>query len=1164
MRPLPVLLALMLVCPLSLSAEPPECATCEQLTVAPQTGIFVMLNDLDYSNQTIEIVAFYENASASPPRQPLHDTIVLVEVSNPTGLNELRKTYTDAEGKASFRFNAWNTTCLNFKVMYCPYCIPTDVECEGFKQCVKFANLDTEATNADGVDTASDAVLPAELNYDKYLPSVATGPSWCPPPEPLSATPAICFPLILLFSLLSGALYLTGRNPFMGFNIGSMRIGQHVRYQARGRGFSMNFTQVISAVASVAQSAKAGTFSAEGAKKESKAAWGRSAFGLGGLASGTGGIRDTLKRRSDMRAGGAAAAKKGQRGSAGGSSAAQGGASQRMGAGGVSAEATGAMQGTSGRDILGGTSIFDKSMWSASNLYGFGTLLRLATFVALGTTLGRAIDSIIFASSGKSGMEMMVNHLTDHGRTAMELSATINAARGEHSGWMVDRGDGTLVEMRQPPMEPGDTRDENGIIRNAAGEARFIVIAQSNVAGETTPAGERNGMLANREVTITFDREDRVSSLQMNVFINGQAIDVRVTGTPGSPVFETQTSPGQWARMDESDRATFSQAFGAFTSLPMQYQPGMPGAGQLVDQYASTMSGLSMIMQNAQQQIQLAREEQADRINSQLGQDPDSRTAVTSVRYDVAAEALGLALGIPTDEMRAGAPGHTELFDGIERGSSTIGGSDYQRSGYETVALAVHDADSGAGSHGLSSLGSRDGVGALASGSNLSEEHAAVAQAVLPGMLGNMSVRELMTMNQDDLRQAVAAQLAGRNDPATGQPYSPESIDAISRGISPLAPQIRGAATDFHESLSGTDPQLRTRLEGADLTRISALSGAGSLMRDDNIPQLLLTRPESLSAYNMGPGVADAVREYHSLSAMQQATALPSIQTATGPQLDMNSPGAVAAVERLRDATFDYGQASMVSVAREERAFSDDMYVRRDPTTRTEYMATEYGLASRGLDSGIYTHQMDSTFGLSPAPGVVLPASEVPAEIRVIQETARQDNIDRLVREGDYSTARAEIATAVEQFNTAARSARALGDTATARRFEQASESYSAAFGQIDSVERSGGYRPPSPPAGGGTTPPEAPPSGGGATPPVAAPETAQPRAVTIDVGDTAALMGGIRSTASGHSMRRHEDLIEVKEHIEQRMPRDKRPDELYAGGSDTPLTPDHEFRDAT
>ncbi len=244
--------ALFLVLLLSASHAADVCIACEELGDAPDSNI---LTTLDEENANLTAYVFYENLSASPSRQPIGDQALLIQLTNTSGLNELRRAYTNADGEAVFDFNEWAAGCINFKIVYCPFCIPASPEC-GFEACLNFSVIETDAKNIDEVVLAEGQSVPATPNPNLYMPSIDQTP-YCPPPEPMAATPALCLPLFIIFAMLAGSLYVTGRNPFAAFNIGGARVGRHIRYQARGRGYSFSGMAALSALESVARAGAA-------------------------------------------------------------------------------------------------------------------------------------------------------------------------------------------------------------------------------------------------------------------------------------------------------------------------------------------------------------------------------------------------------------------------------------------------------------------------------------------------------------------------------------------------------------------------------------------------------------------------------------------------------------------------------------------------------------------------------------------------------------------------------------------------------------------------------------------------------------------------------------------------------------------------------------------
>ncbi len=150
-------------------------------------------------------------------------------------------------------------------------------------------------------------------------------------------------------------------------------------------------------------------------------------------------------------------------------------------------------------------------------------------------------------------------------------------------------------------------------------------------------------------------------------------------------------------------------------------------------------------------------------------------------------------------------------------------------------------------------------------------------------------------------------------------------------------------------------------------------------------------------------------------------------------------------------------------------------------------------------------------------------------------ELNRRERVEDLVTRGDYSSARAEVGAAIREYSTAAQAARALGDTDTARTMESAATAYASALPRIDSFETDHRSRPNEPVS----------PEGGAAV-----------GDAIGGAGNPAEIGLAVAEVRAGHGTRRSEDMIEVKEHIENRLPRDKRPPELYDTARAMPLTP--------
>jgi hypothetical protein len=207
-----------------------------------------MLLVMDTDKYNITITVYYENLTASPPRQPVSNSVIIAQVFNGS-FSDTYKIYTDDSGAATFDFSIYKDRAVNFKFLYCPFtCSASDPgfsKC-GFLQCLDFAGIQCTLPTCAFSDLpdAPGATPLAETKCLKLLPTIQST-TYSPPPPSLITTPAICLPLLIIFALLGGALFISGKNPFAAFDFSAPRVGRHVRYQARGRAVSVSVPQPL-------------------------------------------------------------------------------------------------------------------------------------------------------------------------------------------------------------------------------------------------------------------------------------------------------------------------------------------------------------------------------------------------------------------------------------------------------------------------------------------------------------------------------------------------------------------------------------------------------------------------------------------------------------------------------------------------------------------------------------------------------------------------------------------------------------------------------------------------------------------------------------------------------------------------------------------------------
>src|SRR5512143_68958 len=478
-------------------AENTTCVECA--TFANASAAHVLPAYEDPPAQVLDINVYTEDFTASPSRQGVNNTIVIVEVTNSTSMRKIYKTYTNDSGTAKFDYGSVLPSnyngCINIKMLYCPFCNPNSSAC-GFSNCLNYSKISAVPDYYEGVSgainsaddipdaTGQSSSSSGVFNENRYFPDVQAI-TYCTPPPALANTPALCLPLLIIFSLLSGALYLTGKNPFAGFNIGGQRVGRHIRYQARGRGFSLNVMSVASAAMSIGQGAKtlATPASKGGGMKglvanEKKAAEGR-VFLAGDISRAGTGV-SALKSAS--------AASKGK-GAKGGAQTMSRHMEARMSAGVSSGSGPQNVMTGSGMQVapgmgggVRGSEIFKSGAGFAANF------ARLFMFVAMNTTVGRMVDGFIGLHGGRSVFEQLfVKHDS-------RMQSDMQALRDM-------QGSGGTVRVSLPNGQEGQ------MVSIRAGENGQTIITL------TCQRGTGSNQTQDGQITVTVGRDGRVESL---------------------------------------------------------------------------------------------------------------------------------------------------------------------------------------------------------------------------------------------------------------------------------------------------------------------------------------------------------------------------------------------------------------------------------------------------------------------------------------------------------------------------------------------------------------------------------------------------------------------------------------------------------------------------
>ncbi|MEW6036075.1 MAG: hypothetical protein AB1529_05660 [Candidatus Micrarchaeota archaeon] len=262
------------------------CPLCEDLTGYSQGEMTLTPNEAGHEMDVI----FY---NGTLDRTEIKNAPVVIYVYNDTE-NALIKTYSNGSGIARFSFDNWAGSCHDYRIFYCH----ATSGCS-FDKCFESVGLNNTELGVSSIDDIplAESGFPGGGAQEPYqiLPTYANY-RFCPPPPPIgSSTPVFCLPLIGIFTLLVGSLYLSGRNPFAAFDFSAPRMGKYIRYTARGRGFGFDLVSIASAAvttASIAKNPKAMAEKDKAALKEGAAFGGIAAGVKGGVSAAGAGIKD--------------------------------------------------------------------------------------------------------------------------------------------------------------------------------------------------------------------------------------------------------------------------------------------------------------------------------------------------------------------------------------------------------------------------------------------------------------------------------------------------------------------------------------------------------------------------------------------------------------------------------------------------------------------------------------------------------------------------------------------------------------------------------------------------------------------------------------------------------------------------------------------------------
>ncbi|MBD3210001.1 hypothetical protein GF318_01315 [Candidatus Micrarchaeota archaeon] len=887
MKPRSAFLALFLLSTLAFTGG--VCVECEEFQDKPEANIILLADD---ENAILDAVVYYENFSESPSRKQIPSTILILELSNSSGVvnnkDALYKIYTDDEGKASFDFTEWKEGFLNFRVLYCPFCVPGSSEDDcGFMECMKFANIETESDtygnfnqeiqNAEDIPDAPGAEAPGELNDEKYLPALAVYSYVPPPPEDEAETPALCLPLIIIFSLLAGSLYVTGKNPFAGFNIGGARIGRHIRYRARGRGFHMNVMSVVGAARSITGAIK--TASGEGGgkallKKEKKAAGSRGGlFVLGGygvdgkisrVGKGVELVGKASQRAEQMQATQRAKGEEVE-------SSAQlfgrameslrGGAGEREGGGpqsvaGKSVGSIGYGRSIRGEDLIVRSGDVEGLTSAGAALATMGNIFAYALSQ---TMLGRMVESFHYIRTGESLTDSLFANFDE--RTVHDAQVA-DAVHGEHGG--LDVQDTEVMEVNR--TEGGATVathvDENvararvEIQREGQEEPEVVAaeIPNSEVGVNTSTSEAGQEIVTAHTFQLEMESREGVEEGQPAEIVTTRVTVSRdETGQP--QVFEYPEGQGPPAPVDmESPRAQAAvQISETFSETNPQLGMGS-NATEFVDAAESARQDAQNVQQHLVYGLRQRMREQEERVRESTSAEGGDEDLVSlRTRYRAAQQTL------------------QEVFPGsnFERDFQGTSGATREGHGAQTETTALQGVHSAASE----SFGEGDHSGSLArtmaseAGHDITEPSAESQRFIgaVSSTLENTPVDELAGGDAEAFRERVSSTLQDRFG------MHPEDASRLTESITPETFEpVQEAATGFREGLQERNyrENFTESLCSRNLGQIEHLSRTGQAIETGNMAPLFADNPDLFR--QLPEDAQHEVRQYRSLQSMLQ------------------------------------------------------------------------------------------------------------------------------------------------------------------------------------------------------------------------------------------------------------------------------------------------------
>lgn len=257
-----ILVAFLFLLPLAFTATSECCPNIDDY-LAPK-----MLSIINEQTKSFEVSVFVENFSnVDEPTIAAKNTPIFIYVYSDNLEKtkiDFQKGYTDDSGLIVFNYASYQEYAdkviddpisgekvqyaVNIKFLYCPLecacseCfsglgVPLDTIIPAGEDQVKYLNETMSSLSEKPLSPQSPFYLLPTYTTEKLLPT--------PPKKEL--VPPFCLPIALIFALLGGAMYITGRNPFSGFDFTTPRMKSHFKYSPTGRGQYISLTSVVMA-----------------------------------------------------------------------------------------------------------------------------------------------------------------------------------------------------------------------------------------------------------------------------------------------------------------------------------------------------------------------------------------------------------------------------------------------------------------------------------------------------------------------------------------------------------------------------------------------------------------------------------------------------------------------------------------------------------------------------------------------------------------------------------------------------------------------------------------------------------------------------------------------------------------------------------------------------